>query len=307
MIIENWNSLKAFDRLTIIFFGILNVGILAFPHHISHPVYQFLKHLVIMLLIFFFIPYLDRQKGNLIRLLRHWYLIVFITFIYWDVGNFIHLIHDGYFDNWIIHFENHIFGEVPNIWIQRFVNPPLTEIMQLSYATYWFTIPAGAGILYIKKEYELFDRMLYYVLLTFFISYLIFILFPVSGPRFTLTDKVTVSYKGLWLAPLLRNFVSQAGLRGGAFPSSHVAVAIVILIFMWKHFPKIGKRYFLPVVIALSMATIYGQYHYVTDVIAGFILGTGIGLWSIYHGAKQPLQKKMPIPEQAPASVLNKY
>ena len=125
--------------------------------------------------------------------------------------------------------------------------------------------------------------MVFYTLITFFISYILFILLPVAGPRFILTDQITVSYDGLLLTSSLRNFVANAGHRGGAFPSSHVAVAVVVLIFLWKYYPKIAKKYFLAAVIALSLATIYGQYHYITDVIAGLILGMTFGLIGIKH------------------------
>jgi len=306
-LIKNWKALKAYDQLTIVFFGLLDLGILLFPHNVDKPVYQFSKHLLVIALILIIIPILDRQKNILLFFLRRWYLVISITFIYWDVGNFIHLIYPGYFDQPILQMEQQVFGILPNIRVQQLVNPVLTEFMQLSYAIYWFTIPVGAAIFYFKKKYEIYDQMLFYVLLTFFISYVIFIIFPVSGPRFTLVDQIKVAYEGLLLTPLLRNFVAQAGLRGGAFPSSHVAVAIVILFFMWKYLPRIGKRYFLPAVIALSLATVYGQYHYITDVLAGFSLGIIIGFLGIRCSEKKFQKKKMPAPEQAPAEVLSKF
>ena len=52
---------------------------------------------------------------------------------------------------------------------------------------------------------------------------------------------------------------------------------------------KTAKHIFLPLVIALSLATVYGQYHYVTDVFAGLIMGLIIGFW----GGRQ-MRKKFP-------------
>jgi membrane-associated phospholipid phosphatase len=55
----------------------------------------------------------------------------------------------------------------------------------------------------------------------------------------------------------------------------------MILTFMWKFKRKIAVSLILPLVMALSMATIYGQYHYFTDVLAGLIMGLVIGFIAI--------------------------
>ena len=81
--------------------------------------------------------------------------------------------------------------------------------------------------------------------------------------------------------------MTHAGFRGGAFPSSHVGVAVVILLFMWRFKPKVAVAVFLPIVIALSLATVYGQYHYFTDVIAGLVMGISIGLYGSFLTAKR--------------------
>jgi membrane-associated phospholipid phosphatase len=190
-------------------------------------------------------------------------------------------------DHYIISFEEKIFGQLPNIWVQKYENPYLTELMQLCYAVYWFTIPVGAAIFYFKKRYDVFEYMLFFVLITFFLSYLMFIFIPVAGPRFMIMDQIYAAYKGLFVTLFLRGFVENAGLRGGAFPSSHVAVAITILFFIWKYYPKIAKRGFLPAVIGLTLATVYGQYHYFTDVVVGLVMGIVIGLIGVRFTLKR--------------------
>lgn len=292
-----WSRLKPYDRLAIIFFLLLNLGIGLFHQNIPRPRYQFFKYLTFAALIFVSVPHLERFSNPITRFLRRWYLIISITFIYWDVGLFIHLIFPGYFDHWIIAFETSLFGALPNVEVQKLVNPILTELMQLSYAIYWFTIPVGAGLLYAKKKYRLFDELLFFIMLTFFISYVFFIVIPVQGPRFNLSDILTTSYKGLFLTRYLRAFVASAGLQGGAFPSSHVAVAVVILMFMWRYEPGWGKRIFLPAVIALSLATVYGQYHYLTDVLAGLFLGVVIGWAGLVHSVKIGAGEEMQSPQ----------
>lgn len=274
---QRWSTLKLFDKIVICFFFTLNVLIVFFHQNISYPFIRFAAYSGTILIILFIIPILNSSTNKILHFLRHWYIILTITFIYWSIGHLIHMIFPGLFDEYIISFEERIFGQLPNVWVQQYENALLTEVMQISYAIYWATVPVGAAIFYFTKRYREFEYMLSFTLLTFFLSYLLFILIPVAGPRFIIADQIYASYEGLLVTGFLRRFVEGAGLLGGAFPSSHVAVAIVVLFFVWKYYPKIGKRAFLPAVIALSVATVYGQYHYLTDVIAGAAMGLLIG------------------------------
>jgi membrane-associated phospholipid phosphatase len=272
-----WNRLKLFDRNLIIYFSLLSLVILIFHQNISQWFGRFLLHLLLIAAIFIIIPWLDRKKNPVVRFIRNWYIVFAFPFLYWDVGPLLHAVFPGEFDHLIIQVDHLIFGTLPNIWVQGIVRPGLTDIMQLSYSIYWITIPLGGAIFYFRKEFGHFERLLFYVTFTFFLSYFIFIFFPVAGPRFYLADQIHANYHGFFISNLLRSFVQNVGFRGGAFPSSHVGVAVVILIYVWHFRPRIAQFLFLPLVIALSLATIYGQYHYFTDVLAGLLMGTIIG------------------------------
>jgi membrane-associated phospholipid phosphatase len=283
---QRWSALKLFDKVLIYFFSTLELLILIFHRNISYPFVRFAIYGGSIIFLIFVIPILDRSQNRIIHFARHWYIIAILTFIYWSVGHLVHMIFPGLFDGYIISFEESIFGRLPNVWVQQFENPFLTEIMQISYAIYWATVPVGAAIFYFTKRYKEFELMQFFTLVAFFISYLLFILIPVAGPRYMIADQIHASYKGIVVTEFLRRFVEGAGLHGGAFPSSHVAVAIVVLFFVWKYFPGIGKWAFLPAVIALSMATVYGQYHYLTDVVAGVAMGILIGWIGIRYSAR---------------------
>jgi len=280
---------KLFEKSLCVFWIILTVLVALFHKNIENARLHIIIHLVLIAGLFIVLPWLDQKSGKYWLFSRYWYLVISFPLIYWDVGNFLHLVTPLEFDPLILAFEEYLFGVLPNIWIQNYINPYLTEVMQISYGIYWITIPLGAAIFYSGKRLELFENLLYYITITFFVSYLIFIFFPVCGPRFFIAGQITVQYEGLIFTDPLRDFVKQGGYRGGAFPSSHVGVAVTVLVILWHFRARIAKRVFLPLVIALSLATVYGQYHYVTDVFAGLIMGLGIGFW----GARQ-MQKKFP-------------
>ncbi len=281
-----WQHLKKFDKNLIIFWSILSLLILFFHRNLHHFLLKFAYHVILIGLVFWLIPRVDKKRGPVWHFFRYWYIVISFPFLYLDVGTVLHLVFPGEFDYLILHLEKSVFGVLPNVWILRLINPYFTELMQVSYSIYWITIPLGAVIFYIKKEDRHLEQLLHYVTITFFISYFCFIFFPVAGPRFVLADQITTPYMGIFITRYLRNFVTNFGYRGGAFPSSHVGVAVVILVFVWHFKPKIARNVLLPLVTALSLATIYGQYHYVSDVIAGLTMGLIIGLWGARHSRK---------------------
>ena len=68
---------------------------------------------------------------------------------------------------------------------------------------------------------------------------------------------------------------------GFSFPSSHVTVISAIATIVWSIDHKLGIAFFIfTVLVALSRMII--GVHYPIDVIAGFVLGILIGLFSIW-------------------------
>jgi membrane-associated phospholipid phosphatase len=59
--------------------------------------------------------------------------------------------------------------------------------------------------------------------------------------------------------------------EGAAFPSSHVAIALVTLYFTWRYLPRL-RWIHLALVIGLCVSTVYCRYHYVVDVFAGMLV-----------------------------------
>jgi membrane-associated phospholipid phosphatase len=66
--------------------------------------------------------------------------------------------------------------------------------------------------------------------------------------------------------------VREAAGRHNAFPSAHVAGAVVALIFAWRHAPKLGLS-LPPLVTLLCLGAVYDRYHYLSDVGRELSLG----------------------------------
>jgi membrane-associated phospholipid phosphatase len=93
---------------------------------------------------------------------------------------------------------------------------------------------------------------------------------PVAGPQYFFPSPDNEVPRAYFFSGMLK-LIQELGERPtGAFPSSHVGIAILIL---WYSFGR-SRNYFyaiLPVTILLIISTVYLKAHYVVDVLAAFI------------------------------------
>jgi membrane-associated phospholipid phosphatase len=119
----------------------------------------------------------------------------------------------------------------------------------------------------------------------FYISYIGYFIFPAIGPRVFLNDFFTAQqhYSGLvFHVQQLLNHLEN--IQFDAFPSGHTLITLLIIFMNFKE--KSRYRYVLLIVgIFLIFATVYFQYHYVVDVLAGAMLAV------ILYYLFQPLKK----------------
>ena len=237
------------------------------------------------------IPWLRFSTGYqhpMIKFLRYWYIPIVLGFFYEQIDNYILGIHGMYLDHFITTFEKNLLGVHPSVWLERFASPPVTEIMKISYNSYYWLGPVLGIALYIKGDLIPYRRTLFSIVTAFFISYLGFFLFPVVGPRYALSHLYKGPLEG-YVVTAIQDFIMEVGdIHGGCMPSSHVAVALVVLLLAWVYRKKMAV-WMTPFVTMLCISTVYNRYHYLSDVVAGI----AVGLFSFWLGKKVygPIEK----------------
>jgi len=102
-------------------------------------------------------------------------------------------------------------------------------------------------------------------------AYALFPYFPSLPPRyaFTLVEPPQVT---TWVRTVNLELLRGATIHSGVFPSAHVSSAFSAVWALYFIFPN--KRWLghvmLLYALSVSIATVYGRYHYVADVLAGF-------------------------------------
>jgi membrane-associated phospholipid phosphatase len=222
-----------------------------------------------------------RFPYTLLQFLRDWYVLPFLIVIYLENRTLIPLINPHAMDSFIMAADRFLFlGHDPTVLMERIMYPALSEILQLSYASFYFLPLSLCVILYFFRETRNdFHIAASTIFMGFYLSYIGYYFTPVLGPRFTMEHLQSVSLSGLWTFDLLRNLLAQAeGRMYDCMPSGHALVSLLTVLLSWRY-----AKSFFPVALVwavlLIFSTVYLRYHYVTDLVVGISLGFAVYRW----------------------------
>lgn len=266
------NKYLLVDKATFVYMAALSLLILIFQASLSNWAYYIAFNLGICLTVVLIANALNGQANRRIFFLRHWYPLVLFILLYEETRPLIHMVFPHSFDPLINRLELALFGIYPTVWMQKFVCFGLNECLMFSYSFYYFLLVVLGTGLFLTRKVKEFDDLLFTSAVAYYISYLGFILFPVEGPRFTLMSGHQVEINGGFFTSLAQGLINTAGIQGAAMPSSHVAVALVVLVYARRHH-RLLYWVLSPLIVSLFVATVYGRFHYVSDVAAGILVG----------------------------------
>jgi membrane-associated phospholipid phosphatase len=182
----------------------------------------------------------------------------------------------GLRDDAVQRWESVLFGVSPvESASMHWPNALLSEALHAAYLSYYLIIYGPPLLLYLRGQLAEFRTATAGLMTMFAICYVLFIVFPVAGPRYEWSAPPSV-FDGPVRRFVLR-LLAAGSSRGTAFPSSHVAVATVqtILAFRWS--TRTGLL-LCALTSCLGIGAVYGGFHYGIDVLAGALLGLAIGL-----------------------------
>ena len=216
------------------------------------------------------------------RLFLLWSPIVFFWIGYIWAGTTLTAVHPAGFtyDDVVMRIEEKFFGQ-PSLWLARNRGRWVTDLMHFFYASYYAYTPILGIYLFDQQRYREFEAMSFAVLFGYFVSYPLFALVPVAGPRWSLVETGRLSpseqrLEGHFLTRLMGRLMWD-GLahKGGAMPSSHSSTAVVFLIWSWRIWGFDGVFWAGIVVFGMWIGSVYGRYHFLVDVLAGAAIGLG--------------------------------
>ena len=268
------------DVPVLVYLGVVGMAVIPFHHDVRHWPWVPIRHAFALLLLLEMIRFNSLKRNALLDLVRTFYPVLWIGFSWKELNNLVTMIFPYWANAFVIQMDLSIFGAHPSVWVQHLFRPWLTELMNFLYATYYFFIPLAVFPLYFKgKKKEAFNVM-FLLTLTISVCFMLFFFFPAEGAWVVLKDLHTVQPEGGFFLRLVQAAQSKGTIRGGAFPSSHVAAAFILALGALHYNRKIGWV-MLSLVFGIALSTVYCRYHHAVDALSGIAVGFilyGIGL-----------------------------
>jgi membrane-associated phospholipid phosphatase len=283
------------DIATILFLIVLSLLNIIFAPVIPYWFILVGCNVLFVCLIPFFARKAKETRSRLVGYIRDWYPVPMIFYVFKETYLMVHQIHPQDYDWLLINIDRWIFGGDPTRWLSTFAHPLVTEILQISYASYYLILLSVFFELSFEKRHTEFFLGSFLVIYGFYLSYVGYFLLPAVGPRFTLYDfkSLDTSLPGVWVTNALRDFVNAGEsiprnmpnvidfAQRDAFPSGHTQLTLTILYIAFTNHLK--SRWVLLIVGSLLIiSTVYLRYHYAIDVIAGAIFF----LFTIWSGKR---------------------
>ena len=207
------------------------------------------------------------------EIIRDWlpfFILLLMYFTLWGNATHMMVTHDR--DPELIAWDQRLFGFQASVALQRIVSPPLTAWMELAYFFHILNIPIVACFIYISRPRERFREMMCGVLTVTAFGLMGYLLVPGIGPMYALRDQFTVPLsQAFTVLNQQAEFIDYARVQRDVFPSLHVGISFVVWLYAYRN----SRRLFWilsPFILSLWFSTVYLRYHYLVDVLAGFIL-----------------------------------
>jgi membrane-associated phospholipid phosphatase len=283
---KTFESLRPVDLLLTVYLASLTLILLIFGRgNLSFSSLIYLNFIFILGLISFSFLREKLNSGFLHFCLAIFPLIASI-YLYQESGQMVHIFYPGWYDNLIINFEVNLFGVLPNFWLERFFSPVATEILMFAYFIYLPMIPFLCIYFYFKVNPQALDQFLLPLIFAYSICFLGFFIFPAASPRFVLDGGREL--QGFIFRKIMLYIEGNGQFQGGSFPSAHCAAGTV-MIFLSHRFDKKLFAFVFPIILLFFLATVYGRYHYFSDVVAGIL----IGVVSVYLSSRLSKRRNM--------------
>lgn len=214
-------------------------------------------------------------SARILRFALDWYPVVLFPVLYKEVETLAAAFGDWSFTEKVRQWEVILWGDFPSDFLSvGWPSPLLSEYLHACYLSYLVLIPAVGAYFYFRGRRPAFHHLILAVSWTFCLSYIFYILYPVDSP-FYLSEPLDETLSSQVLYRTVHFFSERGGARGGAFPSSHVSISTVVWLVSWRWDRKLAWLMTL-VVPGIYLATVYGRFHYLLDVLAGWLLAVAV-------------------------------
>lgn len=244
------------------------------PHWPAYVIWNFCAIVIILLLAH------KRGDGEVWEFLHDWIPLVFFTTAFEEISFLSLTIRSGWQNVHLIALESWLFSGSPMQWMHAHAREWLVEFLEFGYFSFYPLYPVVGGLLWAwRGEAEFrgaFRQMTDTLSIGYAICYAAYLLFPTQSPANRVgVQQIGSAHAGIF-QHLVRAIQNHAGVHGNAFPSSHIMLTFVVLMFAYRLLPRVAPWLLVPILL-MCVGAIYDGYHYTSDVVAGAAIGILLG------------------------------
>lgn len=215
------------------------------------------------------------------RLLHDFYPLLMIPVFYAEIGHLNDVVglprildHDLTIQHW----EQALFGgQVAFEWIRVAPSVFWSGLLHVGYLSYYPIILLGAPLVAVRASRHGARRVIFAMMAAFVACCVVFLLYPVAGPNYAFPHP-TGPVRDVWSARLVYTMLEAGSSVGAAFPSSHVAATVAVVVAAFREWRALGVILLVPAILLIT-GTVYCQMHYGVDAATGLVVGLAAGYW----------------------------
>ncbi len=248
---------------------------------------------------------LVRRDSSRWDVVRDWGPLVLMAALYAELPALIAAVGRPLSDSTVINLEARTFGGQPALTLaSHFPGALWSNVLHLAYLSYYPLIFVPPALLYVRGRRPEFRRTVFALVLVFAACFLMFINFPVQGPRYEWIPRAARADEPVRAIAL--RILAAGSSRGTAFPSSHIAVSAVQTICALYFQPLVGVVALI-LTVGIGVGAVYGGFHYGVDMIGGAVVGICVAVLALRASRTIPVVAidAMEVPAPIPAAVLD--
>ena len=192
---------------------------------------------------------------------------------YWLSG-LLYVRPDPRLEHWLQSVDDQVLGRSGVLaWFRR-APRAVQEFFELSYLLVYLAVPAGASVVVASGQAADVDRFWAVVLLAEFACYGMLPWLQTRPPR-VLESGDGHDVRAPGVRRLNLQVVNRASIQVNTLPSGHAAGAVATALAVMSLDPAAGVA-FLFLALSISIATVFGRYHYVVDTVLGALVALAV-------------------------------
>jgi membrane-associated phospholipid phosphatase len=236
-----------------------------------------------------------RRKAGVWEFAHDWLPAIFFISVFEEISYLSLSLRGDWQSAHIVAFESLWFAVPPALWMHQRAAAWLVQFLEFGYFVFYPLYPIVGGLLWVWRERQpftkAFRRLTDALSVGYLICYATYLLFPTRSPANSIgVQQFGGAQRGMFQA-LVQLIQNHAGVHGNAFPSAHIMLAFVVLIFAYRFLPRLAPWLLFPVVL-MCFGAVYDGYHYASDVMVGAAMGIVVGLTFAGREMKIPQTNK---------------